>query len=194
MLDLCLVVVGQDRYECRSFDRTHVDCELHLVANQNRSTASIANGMLAKSNCAVFGLVHPDVRFGPGATRVFYNTALAGSVCGVVGKNPEFPYPENYVHCSRNPGPVVVLDDCSVFFRKDSGLTFDAKTFTAWSAYVPDLCLQARERKIPIVVPLADAKHKGTRYFTDYKVHNAHWEEQVSKLRAKWPGVDVATT
>ena len=194
MLDLCLVVVGQDRYECRSFDRTHVDCELRLVPNQNRSTASIANEMLAKTNCAVFGLVHPDVRFGPGATRVFYTTALAGNVCGVVGKNPEFPYPMNYIHCSRNPGPVVVLDDCSVFFRKDSGLTFDAKTFTARSAYVPDLCLQAQVMGIPIVVPHADAKHKGTRYFTDYKVHNAHWEDQVGKLRAKWSGVDVVTT
>lgn len=188
------MVIGQDRYECRSFCRTHVDCELHLVANQNRSTASIANEMLSKTNCRVFGLAHPDVRFGPGATRVFYTTALAGQVCGVVGINSELPYPSNYIHCFHNPGPATVLDDCSVFFRRDSGLRFDDVTFDKWSAYVPDLCIQARTLGIPVVVPHACAKHRGTRYFRGYQGHNAEWEIQVNKLQMKWSDVQVVTT
>jgi hypothetical protein len=108
--------------------------------------------------------------------------------------NPALEYPLNYVRCTLNPGPVSVLDDCSVFFRRDSGLTVDAVTFKAWSAHVPDLCLQAHARGIPVVVPAADASHKGTRYFRDYQQHNAHWEIQVAKLRAKWPDVQVVTT
>lgn len=194
MLNLCLVVVGTNQEECDLFDCTRVDCELHLIPNEDRATAIIANEVLAKTTREVFGLVHPDTTFGPGALEAFYNSAMAGRVCGIVGINPAFTFPLNYVWCNSNPGPVSALDDCSVFFRRDSGLTFDEVTFTAWSAHVPDLCLQAQARGIPIVVPAADATHVGTRYFVNHAYHYAKWEVQLAKLKAKWSGVTVVTT
>lgn len=190
MLDLCLVVVGADKHECKSFNLKHVECELHLVINNGDATSAIANRFLNRSSKTVFGLVHPDVKFGIGATRVFYGSALSGNVCGVVGRTIGL----RYRWCGHNPGLVYALDDCCVFFRKDSGLTFDDVTFDKWSAHVPDLCFQAHAKGIPVVVPKATASHRGTRYFLGYQHHIKDWEVAVQKLRGKWPDIQVVTT
>jgi hypothetical protein len=194
MLDLCLGVIGADKAECSMFDSAHVDCELYLIDNEGRSTASIANDLLASTRCKVFGLAHPDVNFGPGATKALYDVAMAGNICGIVGVNPLLEYPLNYVRCYANPGPVYVLDDCAVFFRRGIKLTFDAETFDAWSAYVPDFCYQAHGCYIPIVVPSAKAGHTGKRFRENYQQHNIEWEVQRAKLRAKWPNKNPITT
>lgn len=190
MLDLCLVVVGADKHECKSFDLKHVECKPHLVVNNSDATSAIANRFLSRSSKTVFGLVHPDVKFGIGATRAFYGSALSGNVCGVVGRTTGL----RYRWCNHNPGFVYALDDCCVFFRKDSGLTFDDVTFDRWSAYVPDLCFQAHAKGIPVIVPKAHASHTGRRYFLGYQRHIKDWQLEVQKLRDKWPGTQVITT
>ena len=190
MLDLYLLVIGQDQEECDLF-QSEVDCELHNIQNpEDRSIAAIANEHLDKCERSVFGLVHPDVVLNPGALQSFVDTALSGAVCGIVGRDME----NRYRWCYKTPDPVSTLDDCSVFFRKDSGLRFDSETCDTFYAYVTDLCLQAHFRGIPVLVPPADANHVGRRFFTEKLTHKAAWLECLARVREKWAGVEFTTT
>lgn len=191
MLDLCLLVIGQNQAECEEFDRASVDCEVQLVTNEDdRPMATVANEYLDKCDRAVFGLIHPDVSFGPGGLQAFFESALAGNVCGIVGRDMRGAYRWCYEH----PGPVSTLDDCSVFFRRDSGLWFDEETCNTFYAYVPDLCLQAHARGIPVIVPTAQAKHTGKRFFTEHEVRRIGWDETLARVKAKWAGTEFQTT
>ena len=191
MLDLYLLVLGQDQAECDEFSLENVDCDLHIVTNEaDRSMASIANWHLKRCQRAVFGLIHPDVSFGAGGLEALHASAAVGNVCGVVGA----PLKGRYRWCYANPGKVSTLDDCSVFFRPDSGLRFDAETCDTFYAYVSDLCLQAHAKGIPVVVPSAQANHKGKRYFTDKTKRQAEWHAGLEKVREKWPSVEFTTT
>jgi hypothetical protein len=184
-------VIAQDQAECDQFDKANVDCEICLVANtEDRPMAAIANEYLERTSRAVFGLIHPDVSFNPGALWAFYHTAMGGNVCGVVGRNQK----KEYVWCYDKPGPVSTLDDCAIFFRRDLGIRFDAAACDSFYAYVTDLCLQAHQRGIPVVVPLAQANHRGRRYFTEHDAHYDAWYSYILKLRQKWAGVEFETT
>lgn len=191
MVDLYLLVIGQTQAECEEFDKSNVDCEVCLVANpENRSMAAIANEHMERTRRAVFGLIHPDVTFEPGAIQAFYDAAMAGNVCGVVGRNLE----KEYVWCHDNPGHVSCLDDCSIFFAKSAGLKFDEVLCDSFYAYVSDLCIQAHQRGIPVIVPAAVANHRGRRFFTEHDAHYDAWFSYILKIRQKWPGVEFVTT
>jgi len=191
VIDLCLVVAGQDEAECALFDETYVNCESRLIVNrENRSLAAIGNEALDQTARSVFGLCHPDIYFGQGAIEAFYTCAMAGNVCGVAGRKRSL----RYFHSRDNPGIVSCLDDCCIFFRRDSGLRFDAETFDGFCCYAPDLCLQAESRGIPSTVPAADAHHRGNRYLTDHAGHLNPWFLYLEKLKTKWAGVEFATT
>jgi hypothetical protein len=185
------VVIGQDPLECDEFNPLHADCELHVVMNsEDRAIAAIANEYLMQTEKAVFGLVHPDTKLGPGALQIFYETAMAGFMCGIVGRD----LGQVYRWCCAVDGLVSTLDDCSVFFRRDAGLAFDAAVFDSFHAYVPDLCLQAQAQGIKSMVPPADATHTGRRFFTDHDRHQSQWDTYLERLRRKWAGVVFATT
>lgn len=191
MLDLYLLVIGQDEAECAIFDGKDADCELHVVTNsEDRSIAVVANEHLKKCSRTVFGLIHPDVSFESGALDAFHAAALAGQVCGLVGRGLD----GMYYWCHQNPGKVSTLDDCSVFFRADSCLTFDEQLCGSFYCYVTDLCLQAQKRDIPVVVPAAKANHVGKRFFTDYGARQAGWNECLDRLRKKWGDTPFMTT
>jgi hypothetical protein len=191
MLDLYLLVVGQDDAECAEFNAANVDCDLHVVANpENRPLAAIANEHMGLSTCSVFGMVHPDVFFGPGALAAFHAAASSGQLCGLVGRNLK----GEYRWCYEGPGPVYALDDCSVFLRPDCGLRFDEHVPDAFQGYVTELCIQAQQRGVPVVVPEADAKHPGKRFFTDYEGRQTKWNACLERIRQKWPGVEFITT
>ena len=194
MLDLTLVVVAKDRKSMDQFKLDHVNpADLVLVVNsEGKPLSSIGNKYLDNSECAVFGLVHADVVFGPGSLEVLLRTAAAGSVCGVVGRNPDISGERGYIWANKNPGPVSTLDSASCFFRRDLGLRFDEKTFDSFHLHVEDLCIQAGQRGIPIVVPAADAYHDA------HEVNGRLWLDQYwsyyPRLQAKWPGVRFGTT
>lgn len=193
MKDLTLVVVGKDWREIREFDMTHVGPgTLVLVANQeSRSLAAIGNYYADRVQTPVLGLVHADCLFGPGALASFTQTAMEGSVCGIAGVSMGCKYRWSF---ESSPGAVSTLDSCSVFFRPDSGLRFDEKTFDSYHCHVADLCLAAHARGIPVVVPSADASHRGTAW----RNNRDHWMPQYhiyrARLGAKWKGTDFVTT
>lgn len=151
-----------------------------IVENvDGKSLASIGNEWLDRLDCEVFGICHFDVEFGPGALDIFYHCASAGFVCGIVGIDNS----RNY-RWSRNGAAVVsTLDSCSVFFRKDLGLRFDAEMFDGFYCHVEDVCLAAKARDIPVVVPAASANHLGAPHSDKWLADFWHDREL---LRAKW--------
>lgn len=189
--DLTLVVVAKNSADLAQFDRTHVaGCELVLVANDSRTALSrIGNRYLASARTPVLGLVHADCWFGPGALAAFTATAMAGNVCGIVGVSlPDLVYQWS----CRNPGSVSTLDSCSVFFRRDAWLRFDEVRFDSLHLHVEDLCLQAEERGIPVVVPAADANHRGSTSNGD--IWLAEYRRYRERLCLKWAHRQFATT
>lgn len=194
MNDLTLVVVAKNAEDMRNFSQEYVSPgEAILVINtDHRPLSVIGNHYLAAARGSVFGMVHADVLFGAGALEILCATAEAGAVCGVVGFNPMFQYPESYIHANKNPNSVSTLDSASVFFRRDIGIKFDSQTFDGFHLHVEDLCLQAGQRGIPVVVPAADCFHNaadvnGKQWHDDWKVYRR-------RLDQKWPGVFFGVT
>lgn len=192
MKDLTLVVVGKDVQEAAAFDLTHVDVgELFLIGNEEgKSLSSIGNRHAETCRTAVLGLVHADCIFGAGALDTFTRAALEGSVCGIVGVSIGY----EYRWCSRNSGIVSTLDSCSVFFRLDSGLRFDEDTFDSFHCHVEDLCLQASQKGIHVIVPSAAAEHNGNAWRTIRDVWMPQYEIYRARLGRKWTGTDFITT
>jgi metal-sulfur cluster biosynthetic enzyme len=78
-----------------------------------------------------------------------------------------------------------------VFFRRDIGLRFDESTFTSFHCHVEDLCMQAKQRGMPVIVPFADATHASEMpspaWRADYMTYRA-------RLASKWRGFRFVTT
>ena len=197
--DLTLVVVAKDEQSMRGFDQTHVNAaETILVINYHiQSLAQIANRHI--TNREIFGLCHADALFGPGALDIFAQTAGEGAVCGMVGRCAD---PATHVwsvhkanlqdHPNFKEGPISTLDSVSVFFRRDSGLWFDAVNFDGFHMHVEDLCMQAHAKGIPVLVPPASASTSCSTPFagkwaTDCLMYR-------KRLREKWKGMKIATT
>jgi len=192
---LKLVVVGKNQEDCYRFVQNDNFHTLgHLVALEanrtGRAIAAIGNYHLSRENFEVFGLCHADTIFQNGALETFLDTAAAGRVCGMVGRDLH----GNYVWSKNIGDPVDVstLDCCSVFFRRDSGLRFDEQTFDGFHCYVEDLCLQAHAKGIPVVVPPAKASH------LEESTRNPEWQAQYKvyrkRLADKWAGTVFQTT
>lgn len=209
--DLTLIVVAKDEQSMRGFDQTHVNAaETILVINyRNQPLAQIANwhltsyaenGLGSQLGCRkIFGLCHADALFGPGALDVFAQTAGEGAVCGMVGRSADpatHVWSVHKLHLDQHPlfreGPISTLDAVSVFFRRDSGLRFDAMNFDGFHMHVEDLCMQAHEKGIPVVVPPAEASTNCSTPFA------GKWGQDClmyrDRLRKKWAPVKIATT
>jgi hypothetical protein len=201
LIELTLVVVGKDDAALAEFGAPG-RAFFRMIANDcGESLAAIANRELADTRTAVFGLCHADVVFGYGALDSFVRHVKQGYVCGMVGRDREGAYrccsrPEHYDRGAgalfTGPGPVVTLDSMAVFFRADSGLRFDAATFDGLHCHVEDLCLQAAERGIPVLVPPANAYHR------EHAPPHAKWMEEYFRYRGrlslKWAGKEFYTT
>jgi hypothetical protein len=185
----------------RGFAQTHINAaETILVINyRNQPLAEIANWHLISCR-EIFGLCHADALFGPGALDVFAQTAGEGAVCGMVGRSGADPathvWSVHKLHLDQHPnfkeGPISTLDAVSVFFRRDSGLRFDAVNFDGFHMHVEDLCMQAHEKGIPVVVPPAQASTNCSTPFagkwaTDCLMYR-------DRLRKKWKPAKIATT
>ncbi len=198
--DLTLVVVAKDEQSMRGFDQTHINAaETILVINyRNQSLAEIANWHLTSCR-EISGLCHADAVFGAGALDIFAQSAGEGAVCGMVGRSADpatHVWSVHKLHLDQHPnfteGPISTLDAVSVFFRRDSGLRFDAVNFDGYHMHVEDLCMQAHAKGIPVVVPPASASTNCSTPFagkwgTDCLMYR-------KRLRAKWQGMTVATT
>jgi hypothetical protein len=188
---LQLVVVAKDAADMRAFNRAHVPDWVDLVEvvnTERQSLSSIGNYYLRVGRAPVFGIVHADCHFGPDALKVFYEEAMEGRVCGIVGLCLNLVY-----HWCRDlPGRVSTLDSCSVFFRRDLQLKFDEQTFDSFHLHVEDVCLQAEARNISVTVPYAEASHKGATQ------NGAAWLEEYHRYRSKfgekWADRKFATT
>jgi hypothetical protein len=189
-LDMTLLVVARNDLGCASFNREHVHCaDLRVVSTEGTEwLAAVANGHLATSR-TVFGFAHADILLRQGALENFHHHAMAGAVCGVVGRAMEDGYVNRW--CNKNPGPVGSLDGCSVWFRRDLGLRFDAALFTSYHCFVEDLCVQAHARGIPVLVPSADATHLSGNPSTEWFNHYAPYRQ---RLTEKWWPREVWTT
>ncbi len=209
--DLTLVVVAKDERSMRGFDQTHINAaETILVINYNQEPlSSIANRFLGSSFLVpatsqnrvnpIFGLCHADAVFGAGALDVFAQSAGEGAVCGMVGRSADpatHVWSVHKLHLDQHPnfkeGPISTLDAVSVFFRRDSGLRFDQVNFDGFHMHVEDLCMQAHDRGIPVVVPPAEASTSCSTPFA------GQWATDCLKyrkrLRDKWAAMTVATT
>lgn len=196
--NLTLVVVGKDTAAVAEFFEANREflgsVELALIANENiESLAAIGNRFLESAKTPVVGLVHADTFFKAGALDIFTQTAMEGKVCGIVGRpaNGNASKDHAFHWCFVTPGPVETLDSCSVFLRKDLGLRFDAEKFNGFHCHVQDLCMQAHARGIEVVVPTADATHRGINWAEpDFRADYAVYQE---RLNAKW-GREVKVT
>ena len=199
--DLTLIVVAKDEQSMRGFDQTHVNAaHTVLVINYwQQPLSQLANYWLATSWPDVFGLCHADALFGPGALDVFAQTAGDRKVCGMVGRSADpatHVWSVHKLHLDQHPlfkeGPISTLDAVSVFFRRDSGLRFDAMNFDGFHMHVEDLCMQAHEKGIPVVVPPAEASTNCSTPFA------GKWGQDClmyrDRLRKKWAPVKIATT
>jgi hypothetical protein len=190
MSDLTLVVVGKDWPSLRAFRLDFYAHDTVFVDNEPpQSLASIGNRYLNHMRTGVLGLVHADCVFGPGAIEVFERTASEEKVCGIVGVTEQGAY--QWAGRIHAPAPVLTMDSCSVFFRKDLGLRFDEELFDSFHCHVEDLCMQAHAKGIPVVVPNCDAGHTGVSY------NNGPWRAQYQiyrdRLTTKW-GRPIMTT
>jgi hypothetical protein len=188
---LTLVVIGKNQQALDSFDKTHVDCNLVLLANPACVPLSkLANEQLQKCQTLVFGLSHADVWYHEGALEAFFQEAANGNVCGLVGAHQDKRY-RCCTDMTPTPERASTLDGMGIFFRTDLGLQFDEKLFDGMHCHVEDLCLQAASRLISITVPAANAHHinhaqtKG--WLEDY------WYFR-RRLAQKWIGHDFVTT
>jgi GT2 family glycosyltransferase len=210
--DLTLVVVGSDEQNMRRFDLSHCGAaETMLVINYGNVALSVI-GNVALSWLrpgAVLGLCHADVFFGPGALDAMAQCAGEGNVCGVVGMNPDLKEDSpgrnpgatketqrwGEVWADKNPGPVSTLDSAAVFFRRDSGLLFDSVNFDGMHLHVEDLCLQAQQRGIPVVVPAANATHYSNPNLNNWEDWwHKDYRRYYERFRMKWQGVRYGTT
>jgi hypothetical protein len=195
--DLTLLVIAKNAEDMRKFKLDHVEArETILHINYDRSPLSgIANWYLkCDPELILFGLVHADMDFGPGALDIMCETAESMMIAGTCGRELDpSDIPDGYVWSKfTRPGPVSTLDSSCVFFRTDLGLEFDEETFDGFHLHVEDLCLQAAAKGLPVVVPQCDAVHSspdknGTQWYAD---RDRYWR----KLKAKWPNVRFATT
>jgi len=196
---------------------------LVLFVNLKRSSlAQIANVALdsAKSHRpeCVFGLCHADMEFGPGSLQAFYDCAAAGTVCGACGRQMAFSDPEagpgdssyvwskdwgspsrrqieaGYPTHPKGPCPVWTLDSSCIFFPTNLGLRFDEQTFDGFHLHGEDICLQAHAKRIPVLVPTANAWHACA------DTNGPDWGKERDryklKLDAKWKSMfpDYVTT
>jgi len=203
-LDLSLLVVGKDLESLREWKEPRVALNFvqKLYPNTSgHSMAKIGNDFLRASPMGVFGMCHADCSISAEALITFYDVALQGKVCGIVGRDPG----KGNRWCSATkdipglvwslrPGPVSTLDSSSIFFRTDLGLSFDEEVFDGFHCYVEDVCLQAQSQGIQVVVPAANASHRGDSTFDpqwqqDYKKYR-------SRLQQKWSssGMKFETT
>jgi GT2 family glycosyltransferase len=208
--DLTLVVVASDEANARRFDATHLNAAtvVGIINYDNRPLSAIGNEWLAVSR-PVFGLCHADVFFGSGALDAMVQCAGEGNVCGVVGMNPDLKEDSpgrnpgatketqrwGEVWADKNPGPVSTLDSAAVFFRRDSGLRFDSVNFDGMHLHVEDLCLEAQQRGIPVVVPAANATHYSNPNLNNWEDWwHKDYRRYYERFRTKWAGVRYGTT
>ena len=190
---VALVYIAKDSRDLDDFYVGGVDAaHTELIGIDNKtglSLSAIGNQMLDRCQAPVFGLCHADAVFLDGALEAFAAEAMAGAICGIVGRS----LVGDYISASMvsAPTPVSTLDGMAVFLRPDLGLRFDAKTFIGFHCHVEDLCLQAHARGIAVTIPPAAAHHRNhvtdDSWLHDYRMYRA-------KLAAKWRGTEFATT
>ena len=199
---LCLIVIGSDTTSFEKMDFLELakreSEELVLIKTKHGlfgGQGAVFNRVLDRTLCDVVAVVHADTTFGPGALTTFARTAAEGKVTGLVGRmSGQYANGQGYAWSKnlKEETAVSTLDACSVFLRRDSRLRFDEVTFDSWHCCVEDVCLQAAERGIPIIVPVAHAHHHGGTYL-DLKWQEAYRKAR-EKLVIKWAGVEFNTT
>ena len=204
MTDLTLVVVAKDDASLDAFPRAYLgDVEFIGIVNYGGlSLARIGNYFLQSTAArTVVGLCHADCTFGEGALEAFTQAALDGAVCGIVGIDLSRVY--RWCHtkapimhpdgvAENGPGEVSTLDGCAVFLSFYHHLQFDEATFDGFHCHIPDICLQAHARNIPVIVPAAEAWHTGES--TPEMAWQADFQRYKKRLTEKWAGVRFETT
>ena len=198
---IAVLVIGKSDEEVESFKAgsPHAEQEARLVyvSNPGRrygATAAIANPFIDSSTEDVLSVVHADTSFAPGSITAFAASAVDNNcVTGIVGRiDPSRAFEGNmgYIWCGGPGGIVSTLDSCSVFFRRTWDLRFDGATFDDFHCVVEDICLQARKKGIPALVPQIKASHVGTA--TEATWNDNFWKYR-QKLLDKYPGEEIHT-
>lgn len=192
-----LIVLAKSDDELSRFSLAHVarsTSELVLLSNAEKhlgGLGQIANRYFNAFRSTIVGIAHADTFFGPGSLEAFAECANKGAVCGIVGRGLDGPYV--WSRQVRNPETVSTLDSCAVFMRKDNQLTFDEVLFDDFHCCVEDLCLQAHQRQIPVLIPPSNATHdaklasRPKDWITNYHKYRA-------RLEIKWKTTKFSTT
>ncbi len=191
----------------------------HVVLVQNQPPCSLSemgnrylNQYMEVYRSQVFAMIHADTYFDGWARcdhhglpvddavkpdlQILYECAMRGNVCGIVGADMS-PQRWWWGHQVRRTTArvairlVSTLDSCAVFFRRDLGLRFD-ETFAGFHCHVEDLCLQAHQRGIPVLVPAVRATHVGeSTGKPEWQAEYARWRKVLAE---KWEGTEFVTT
>jgi hypothetical protein len=201
-----VLVVAANEADLDKFRARHDDPRFTLMVNQpTKSLAKIGNELIALSKADVVGLIHADCVLGPGAIDQFTMAASAGALCGIVGRDLQGRYrwsgrhPDELVPggwAPGSPGLVSTLDCCSVFMPRNLTIRFDEATFNGFHCHVEDLCLQARQRGIMVIVPAAQAEHPvhPDLAHDGYASWILQYQFYRQKLSNKWRSVRFMTT
>lgn len=198
---LAILVIGKDSPAIEGFMRHHettpsasIGRIIPIINDLGTPLACLANSALELVTEEVFGLLHADVYFDSPLARlagqqwepdlsILYRTAMDGAVCGIVGADlTDVRY--RWGNGLKEPWPVSCLDGCSLFMRRNIGLRFDSATFNGFHCHVEDLCLQAHQRGVPVIVPPVKAEHKGESTFEPKWQAQYFWYRK--KLEEKW--------
>ena len=199
-VSLALCVVAKNSAELAGWMSAH-DLSLvdELVAIDNQGGRFGGYGHVSQrafyaTASSIFGICHADTLFRGDALRTFRDATASGAVTGIVGRTMDSAY--HWSKTARLEGPSC-LDGCAVFFRRDSGLDFDVKSFDGFHCVGEDIALAARMRGIPLVIPHADAEHASTSNFPpghDHSRGQAPWLSDyyryVERLRKKYPTLE----
>lgn len=203
MTTICLVVLAgsHDEVQLTPAVTKAVD-ELVVVVNpkaQFGGMGTIANRVLTRTKCDVFGMIHADTTWWTGDVARLAEVTAEGHIAGIVGcaLEPQ-PYGDSYIVWGHKlpAGKAVevsTLDACSIFMRPDAGVTFDEVTFPSFHCCVEDVCLTGLANGIKTMVPDVKAVHIGTRH-ENPGAWVAEFHDYRRKLVEKHKGVFFRTT
>lgn len=184
-----------DKYLAPSLDGLEVERWL-IRGGPNTNMACKYNDAMSGAMSGNIAFCHPDVEFSKEAFDNALGLLAESDDVGIVGfVGVDEGGDEIWGDRISAPQDAASLDSCFLMTERRSGMKFDEETFDGLHLYAEDLCYQARDKGLRVVVVPAPG----------FKHHSATWKKQgpcwgqypdyKDRLRDKWADkFEVVTT